>query len=190
MRYSKSHKEDTRRRLLDSSRALVKKGGFDATGVEALMASIGLTPGAFYSHFPSKQALLQEVVREEMQYSLSMLKSTTSGATPNLKHGARAYLSVPHVEHPEIGCVLPALGSELARIPDEVKSIIEEGLKEMHSVWRDALDDDRKAWAAIAQCVGAVILARSVASDATRREILRANREQVDTLLDAHTRPG
>jgi TetR/AcrR family transcriptional regulator, transcriptional repressor for nem operon len=188
MRYSKSHKEDTRRKLLDSSRALVKKGGFDSTGVEALMSAIGLTPGAFYSHFPSKQALLQEVIREEMQYSLSMLKPQPLDASLTMSQRTKAYLSIPHAEHPEAGCVLPALGSELARIPAEVKSIIEDGLKEMHAVWNEELEDQDAAWAVIAQCVGAVILARSVKSEATRREILRANRKRVDALLQS--KPG
>lgn len=188
MRYSKSHKEDTRRKLLDSSRALVKKGGFDSTGVEALMSAIGLTPGAFYSHFPSKQALLEEVIREEIQFSLSMLKPQPADGGSTLSQRTKAYLSVPHVEHPEAGCVLPALGSELARIPVEVKAIIEDGLKDMHSVWNDELKDENAAWAVIAQCVGAVILARSVKSDATRREILRANRAQVDALLRSRAR--
>lgn len=187
MRYSKSHKEDTRRKLLDSSRALVKKGGFDSTGVEALMSAIGLTPGAFYSHFPSKQALLQEVIREEMEHSLSMLKSPLDAGSP-LSEGVKAYLSMPHAEHPEAGCVLPALGSELARIPAGVKSIIEDGLKDMHAVWNEELDDEDAAWAVIAQCVGAVILARSVKSEATRGEILRANRKRVDALLKS--KPG
>ncbi|RRS01126.1 TetR/AcrR family transcriptional regulator [Aquabacterium soli] len=188
MRYSKSHKEDTRRKLLDSSRALVKKGGFDSTGVEALMSAIGLTPGAFYSHFPSKQALLQEVIREEMQYSLSMLKPQPLDAGLTMSQRTKAYLSIPHAQHPEAGCVLPALGSELARIPAEVKSIIEDGLKEMHAVWNEELEDQDAAWAVIAQCVGAVILARSVKSEATRREILRANRKRVDALLQS--KPG
>ncbi|HEX5374516.1 MAG TPA: TetR/AcrR family transcriptional regulator [Aquabacterium sp.] len=191
MRYSKTHKEETRRKLIDSSRALVKKNGFDATGVDTLMSSVGLTAGAFYSHFPSKQALLEEVVREEIQHSVSMLKPQASdGSLATLGQRTKAYLSVLHAEHPEAGCVLPALGAELGRIPPEVKSIVEDGLKEMHSVWYDELKDENAAWAAIAQCVGAVILARSVKSDATRREILRANRAHIEALVQQHTPKG
>ena len=58
----------------------------------------------------------------------------------------------------------------------------------MHAVWNEELEDQDAAWAVIAQCVGAVILARSVKSEATRREILRANRKRVDALLQS--KPG
>lgn len=187
MRYSKAHKEETRRKLMDSSRALVKQHGFDATGVDALMSAVGLTAGAFYSHFPSKQALLEEIIREEIQHSVSMLKPQSGEGNPaTLGQRTKAYLSVLHADHPEAGCVLPAMGAELGRIPPEMKSIVEDGLKEMHSVWYEAVKDDNAAWAAIAQCVGAVILARSVKSDETRREILQANRLHIEALAQQH----
>ena len=53
MRYSSEHKAMTREKLLHSSGAIAKQGGFSAAGVDSLMKAIGLTGGAFYSHFPS-----------------------------------------------------------------------------------------------------------------------------------------
>ncbi|MFP3408531.1 TetR/AcrR family transcriptional regulator, partial [Pseudomonas sp. SIMBA_065] len=66
MRYSNEHKQQTRERLLSSSGALAKRGGFSSTGVAGLMKAIGLTGGAFYDHFPSKDDLFTEVVRQEL----------------------------------------------------------------------------------------------------------------------------
>ena len=57
MRYSNTHKQETREKLVNSSRAIAKKEGFDSTGVDTFMSSIGLTGGAFYSHFGSKDEL-------------------------------------------------------------------------------------------------------------------------------------
>ena len=54
MRYSATHKQEVRDKLIASSRAIAKSGGFDATGVDALMGAIGMTGGAFYSHFRPK----------------------------------------------------------------------------------------------------------------------------------------
>lgn len=51
MRYSATHKEETRNKLLANARAIAKKGGFETTGIDDLMAGIGLTGGAFYGHF-------------------------------------------------------------------------------------------------------------------------------------------
>lgn len=69
MRYSNEHKQQTRERLLASSGALAKRGGFASTGVAGLMKAIGLTGGAFYNHFPSKDDLFTEVVRQELSNS-------------------------------------------------------------------------------------------------------------------------
>ncbi|WP_447430829.1 TetR/AcrR family transcriptional regulator [Cupriavidus basilensis] len=80
MRYSASHKAATRQRVLEASGALVKREGFAATGVDQLMGAAGLTGGAFYSHFDSKQALLREVIARELQRSRELLLLDGEGA--------------------------------------------------------------------------------------------------------------
>ena len=76
MRYAPNHKEETREKLLESSRAIAKKGGFSSTGVDALMSAIGLTGGAFYSHFGSKGELFAALIEREMENSAEMLAGT------------------------------------------------------------------------------------------------------------------
>lgn len=183
MRYSKTHKDETRRKLMDSSRALVKKGGFDTTGVDRLMSSIGLTSGAFYSHFPSKQALLEAVIQEEMDHSVGMLAASPDLNADSLIKSLRLYLSHAHALHPEAGCVLPALGAEIGRSPPEVRVIVEEGLKKLQSGWASRFGSEEAAWAIVSQCVGALVLARSVKTEKTRSEILAANRAHLAQLL-------
>ena len=51
MRYPQNRKAETRQKLIEKAGALAKKDGFATTGVDGLMASVGLTGGAFYSHF-------------------------------------------------------------------------------------------------------------------------------------------
>jgi len=80
MRYSNEHKQQTRERLLNSSGALAKRGGFSSTGVAGLMKAIGLTGGAFYNHFPSKDDLFTEVVRQELHNS-PLARLATQGAS-------------------------------------------------------------------------------------------------------------
>ncbi len=179
MRYSKTHKEETRRKLLDSSRALVKRGGFDTTGVDSLMSAIGLTSGAFYSHFPSKQALLEAVLQEEIDNSIRMLAAPADGSIDDINRALGLYLSNTHVLHPEAGCVLPSLGAEIGRTPPKVRAIVESGLKELHRNWTAIIGDSDAAWSVISQCVGALILARTVKSEKARTEILQANRRHI-----------
>jgi len=180
MRYSTGHKEETRRRLLESSRTLVKRGGFAATGVDALMAAIGLTSGAFYSHFPSKQALLEAVVQEEIDSTVSMLSAPAGANLADLGHALSRYLSTAHALHPEAGCVMPALGAELSRTPEAIRAIVETGLVKLHASWMAVLRDSDAAWSVISQCVGALTIARAVQSESARAQILDANRRHIE----------
>ncbi len=185
MRYAKTHKDQTRQKLLDSSRAIAKKGGFKATGVDALMASIGLTGGAFYSHFPSKQALFEALVQEEMDNSSAMLAGDKDSPDNHVAKCVRDYLSSFHAMNPEVGCVLPTLGAEIAQAGPEVRRTVEAALKRTQKSWGERTGDPGAGWALIAQCVGAVVLARAVESERTRKEILAASRRFLDKALPA-----
>ena len=137
MRYAKTHKDETRQKLLQSSRAIAKKGGFKATGVDALMASIGLSGGAFYSHFPSKQALFEALVQEEMAHSSAMLAGDSDSPDNHVAKCLRDYLSSFHAMNPEVGCVLPTLGPEIAQAGPEVRSAVEAALKLARQYWAE-----------------------------------------------------
>ncbi|MBV8619252.1 MAG: TetR/AcrR family transcriptional regulator [Curvibacter sp.] len=185
MRYSTSHKEETRQRLLQSSREIAKRGGFDSTGVDALMASVGLTGGAFYGHFPSKQALFQALIEEEMAHSTELLAGEAGQDEDHVEKCLRQYLSHAHAQHPESGCALPALGAEIARAGSEVRSVVEQALKRTQKSWAGRTGDEDLAWALLAQCVGALVLARAVEGERTRKQILGSSRHFLAQALAA-----
>jgi TetR/AcrR family transcriptional regulator, transcriptional repressor for nem operon len=180
MRYPSTHKEETRKKLIGSARAIAKRGGFGTTGVDELMASIGLTGGAFYGHFPSKEALFAELVEQEISNSAEMLAGDELSPPDHVAKRLRSYLSSAHALHPETGCVLPTLGPEIARAAPEVRATVEQGLKRMQKSWSARIGDPDAAWALIAQCVGALVLSRAVESERTRKEILAASRRFID----------
>lgn len=179
MRYSNTRKQETRTKLLASSKAIAKRGGFESTGIDALMSAIGLTGGAFYSHFPSKQALFEELIREELENSSQMLAGDVLSPPDHVAKRLRGYLSSFHAANPESGCALPTLGAEIARSGPEVRKAVEKSLKHTQKNWSDRIDDPDAAWALIAQCVGALTLARAVESEKTRKEILAACRRYI-----------
>lgn len=180
MRYSTTHKEETRQKLLANARAMTKKSGFGTTGVDQLMASIGLTGGAFYGHFPSKEALFAELLEHEISNSAEMLAGDQDSPPDHVAKRLRSYLSSSHALHPETGCVLPALGAEIARAGPEVRTVVEEGLKRLQKSWSSRIGDPDAAWALLAQCVGALVLSRAVESERTRKEILASSRRFID----------
>jgi AcrR family transcriptional regulator len=180
MRYPSTHKEETRKKLIGSARAIAKRDGFGTTGVDELMASIGLTGGAFYGHFPSKEALFAELVEQEISNSGEMLAGDESSPPDHVAKRLRSYLSSAHALHPETGCVLPTLGPEIARAAPEVRATVEQGLKRLQKSWSARIGDPDAAWALIAQCVGALVLSRAVESERTRKEILASSRRFID----------
>ncbi|MBI5278332.1 MAG: TetR/AcrR family transcriptional regulator [Burkholderiales bacterium] len=190
MRYPASHKEETRKKLLASARAIAKKGGFGITGVDELMASIGLTGGAFYGHFRSKDDLFAQLVVEEIANSTEMLAGNEDSPPDHVAKRLRSYLSSAHAANPETGCVLPALGPEIARAAPEVRATVEEGLKQLQKSWSGRIGNPDAAWALIAQCVGALVLARCVETERTRKDILASSRRFIDETHALDTAPA
>lgn len=186
MRYRAEHKAATRERLLASSGALAKQQGFAVTGVDALMKTIGLSGAAFYSHFPSKDALFAELIERELGNSLERLGGTPGEAgQETLKRCLHAYLSLAHVEQADKGCVLPTLGAEIARADEPLRSLTEQHIVRLQQAWAEILGDAQLAWSMLAQCLGGLMLARMMASTEARQQVLAASRDTLEHRLQS-----
>ncbi|MFC5695624.1 TetR/AcrR family transcriptional regulator [Pseudomonas sp. GCM10022186] len=184
MRYSATHKEETRQKLLESSGAIAKRGGFSTTGVDGLMKAIGLTGGAFYSHFPSKNDLFTAIVQRELSQSLIGAVSREEGfSRDKLERCLARYLSMAHLQNPETGCAIPALGAEIARADLAVREEAEHWMLQLQRAWADILGSGELAWALLAQCVGALVVARMLAREETQAEVLEASRQVLGQMV-------
>ncbi|WP_296232891.1 TetR/AcrR family transcriptional regulator [Pseudomonas sp. UBA4617] len=183
MRYTNEHKQQTRERLLASSGALAKRGGFASTGVAGLMKAIGLTGGAFYNHFPSKDDLFTEVVRQELCNSPLARLANQEASRERLGRCLQQYLSLAHLHNAEGGCPLPPLGVEIARAQASVRAVAEHWLVELHRAWSATLEDDELAWVLISQCVGALLVGRMLATERVQSQVLDASRHFVQKAL-------
>jgi len=185
MRYSATHKEETRQRLIDSSGAIAKQGGFATAGVDGLMKAVGLSGGAFYNHFGSKDELFAAIVERELQQSVERLAAKGKVLDrARLERGLKRYLSVSHVQDASAGCAIPALGAEIARADESVRLGAEEALVELQQAWAEALGSPEDAWALLAQCVGALMLARMVATEKVQKAIVESSRDFLIRHLD------
>jgi TetR/AcrR family transcriptional repressor of nem operon len=116
--------------------------------VDTLMSAAGLTGGAFYVHFGSKEELFVEIIGSALDRSAQML-GPQEGETP-LEWVAKAfdnYLTVGHVRHPESGCVLPALGAEIARAEPGVRKLYENAMMAVKDRWAEGIGDPDVTWA-------------------------------------------
>src|SRR5438034_4174872 len=95
MRYSKGHKLETRRRIVEVAGRRFKQDGIDGTGVATLMSDAGLTNGAFYAHFTSKEDLVANVLTEQLRAQRQGFDDLPSDRAI-LEAFVRSYLSPEH----------------------------------------------------------------------------------------------
>ena len=181
MRYPAEHKDRMRSKIVGASAAVAKRGGFSASGVDALADAAGVTSGAVYKHFDGKDGLLRAIIESE----LAQTERRFANADP--RRAVDAYLSLAHVEHPEAGCLLPALAAEVARASLETRAAYERAMDRMMTTLATVLGgakvDRALAHALVSLCVGAVMVARGLASTEAREEILAAARATAHALL-------
>src|SRR6476646_7868600 len=79
VRYGKEHKPETRRRIIETAGRRFKQDGIDGSGVSTLMKDAGLTNGAFYAHFASKDDLVTTAVAEELRQQRASFGAVSSG---------------------------------------------------------------------------------------------------------------
>ena len=78
-RYDAEHKAQTRRRIIETAGRRFKQDGIDGSGVAALMTDAGLTNGAFYAHFESKDDLVANVVADQLSRPACRPRRATRG---------------------------------------------------------------------------------------------------------------
>src|SRR6201995_1421653 len=103
MRYEKGHKQTTRRPLLDVASAQFRENGVAAVGLAGIMSGAGLTNGAFYAHFKSKEDLVENVLRNAMRGREERLLIPPE-ADEGLEAEIRHYLAPGHRDRPSSGC--------------------------------------------------------------------------------------
>jgi TetR/AcrR family transcriptional repressor of nem operon len=117
MRYSREHKAQNHEKILSMAARSIREHGGDSSGIGTVMKKVGLTKGGFYRHFASKDDLFVEAVArafDEMGSGmLEVAESAPEGQA--LRAIIERYLSTGHANSPGMGCVLAALGPELAR---------------------------------------------------------------------------
>ena len=127
MRYSPEHKASNHRKILSVAARSFREHGADISGIGTVMNKVGLTKGGFYRHFDSKNDLFVEAIAQAFDEMGAGTEEAASSAPPGqaLRAIIERYLSSRHANSPGAGCVLAALGPELARKPLPVRKRIE-----------------------------------------------------------------
>ncbi len=190
MRYGKEHKQETRRRIIKAAGRRLKRDGIDGSGVATLMADAGLTNGAFYAHFTSKEDLVTTAVADELRTQAENLAAVAPGRG-GVEQLVRAYLSPEHRDNPEDGCPSAALLDEIGRCTDTTKQAYTDGVLAFiddiaaRLAPHDPPSARVKTLSVYAQMIGTLQLSRALADRQLADEILEQGIRNALTVLDA-----
>ena len=123
MRVSKEKAAENRQNILTAAARLFREQGVSATGVDAITKDVSLTHGAVYSQFGSKEVIAAEAIRLALQGSRRLWQrlAERKGVEKAFAAIVAEYLSRDHRDAVGRGCVVAALGSEIARQPQSVR---------------------------------------------------------------------
>src|SRR5271170_7779617 len=99
MRYEKGHKDTTHDRILEVAGRRFRQDGIARSGVAGIMSEAGLTNGAFYAHFSSKDEMVEKSLQRTTDDQWEQFEEEI--ASGRLLDIVRAYLSKEHRDHPD-----------------------------------------------------------------------------------------
>jgi TetR/AcrR family transcriptional repressor of nem operon len=191
MRYSKDQKQATRDRILEAAGRRFKQDGIDGAGVAAVMSNAGLTNGAFYAHFASKEDLVSNVLADQLRAQRQSVDAQPSDRA-GLETFIRAYLSPQHRDDCADGCPSAALLDEIVRRPaatrqvftDELMSVIDDIASRLEPTDAEAARTD--ALTLFGLMLGTLQLARALTDRDLSDQLLDRAVETAMQLLNQH----
>jgi TetR/AcrR family transcriptional repressor of nem operon len=180
-----ARKARTRAEILDHAARLFRLRGHAGTNIDDIMLAAGLTRGAFYAHFTSKDDLFAEAIRA----GHGLLRQLRAGEPPAV---LKAYLDKADLAATVHGCTLAALPGDVARAPLAARlayaNVLYATIAELARGKRRKLDVDATVAAILA--VGAVTLARASGDTRLSDWLLRCARRAALPLLKPRALPA
>ena len=186
-RYGNQHKQATRRRIIESAGRRFKQDGIDGSGIATLMKDAGLTNGAFYAHFESKEDLVATVVADQLREQRE--RFNVQPLNGGIEQFVRDYLSVAHRDNPDHGCPSAALLDEIGRGTDATRRAYTDGLLAIiddiaaHLAPDDPQSARGKTLSLFAMMVGTLQLSRAIADRELADEILQQGTQNALAIL-------
>jgi TetR/AcrR family transcriptional repressor of nem operon len=173
VRKSRAAAAETKAGIVEAASRAFKRHGFDGVGVAELMAEAGLSHGAAYKHFPSKQALAAACLQAAADVSVSRALRARSA-----KGWMARYLSADRVADAGDGCAFAALAVDVARAEDAgLREVFAEGLAAFVDALAESTGVERDAAVRmVAMGVGALVLMRAGGGEDLRAACLLESR--------------
>lgn len=193
MRYSGTHKQETRERVLGIAARALRARGPDRLGVAEVMAEAGLTHGGFYAHFKSKDDLLAAAVDEAFKDGRALWARATKdhpGVT-GLARYIDLYVSEAHRDRLDTGCPIAALGGDFARTDSAAAKAFRSNLERLLGAMAERLPGENAGARAMlaaslfSEMLGAVLVARALGDQPLSGQTLEAARRNLRARIGA-----
>ena len=170
MKVTKEKSAENRAALIKTAARLFQERGIDGVGVAEISKAAGLTHGALYAQFPSKQALVAEALAHGLARGHARMTAPKPHGAPTVSDQLDLYLSLDHRDNLADGCAMAASASEIARQDDAISARFAAGFEQMVETVQTTLqattlraDDRARALTIGAAMIGGLAMARATA---------------------------
>lgn len=194
MKISKEKAAENRDALVRAASKLICERGFDGVGVAEISTAAGLTHGALYAHFRSKEELALAALSYGLEQAGARMETKPDDGTPDLAAFLDRFLSVASRDDYAGACPLAASASEIGRHDRDLSIRFSEGYLDMVRVFEGNLagrcssDDARaRAMTMVAALIGVYAVARGAAKGdpALSEQVLHAARRVIGEAIGA-----
>ena len=186
MRVTRVQAEENRQKVINVASRLFRERGFDGIGLKDVMERAGMTQGAFYKQFSSKEDLITQASARALEATTrKCLAAIANNPEDPLGAVMAYYLSKEHRDEVMDGCPMVALGSDAVRQGAGVKASFEAGIKAHLNVLQSSIfaagekRPDSKAMTILSMMVGALLLSRVANASNLAQAFLDTAVEQV-----------
>ena len=181
MRHKGIDKEVTRQKIIEAVGRGFRKHGYAGIGVDGLAKAAGVTSGAFYSHFGSKDVAFEVALMAGLDEVIEAVpKFQSEYGADWVKAFVEYYLGKPHRNDLECGCAMATLTSEVVRFGSEIHAAFEKKMAMITDLVARGLagssGEDRRAraWSMLGVLIGGINIARAMKSNKASEEVAEA----------------
>jgi TetR/AcrR family transcriptional repressor of nem operon len=192
MRISKEKAAENRASLIRAASKLFRERGIDGVGVAEISKEAGLTHGALYAHFKSKEELALEALAYGLEQTSARIYASTVDGMPDLGAYLDDYLSLEARDHYGSRCPISASASEIGRQDKAISARFAEGYMVMVRAFERQVaanqpgsDALARGMVAVSTLIGTMAVARGTAkgNPALSEQLMKATRALVDEMM-------
>ena len=133
----------TRRRILDAAARVLMDNGYAAARLSDIAEHAGLQAGSLYYYFPSKDDLVEEVLRYGVQFTHAHVRSAVEELPAGAGAGDRLHAAVgAHLEAMlELGDLAPAHVRTFNQVPAEMQERLRPVRRSFGNFWASLVDE-------------------------------------------------